>query len=68
MDCQLKDGGKHGPTDIHPLCETYPTGTQPYFLCICVRNKLYQVLLQNLSLFTHQLDLYLVRLDTSVMY
>ena len=32
----------------------------------CVRNKLYQVLLQNLSLFTHQLDLYLIRLDTSV--
>ena len=31
----------------------------------CVRNKLflYQVLFQNLPIFTHQLELYLVRLD-----
>ena len=39
MDCQLKDGGKHGPTDIHPLCETYPTGTKPYFLCILCQEQ-----------------------------
>ena len=38
MDCQLKNG-KHGPSDIHPLCETYPTGTQPYFLCILFQEQ-----------------------------
>ena len=36
----------------------------------CVRNKLflYEVLFQNLSLFTHQLELYSVRLDMYLCY